>query len=181
VPEARLIRRRGGLLPTGPGWFVVNAREARWFHNEALGSFCKFEGSSGSGARFADFGINVNVQQPGQPGGLYHAEDAQEDFLVLSGECLLLVEGQERRLGPWDFFHCPAGTEHVLIGAGDGPCVYIAVGARGAGRGIRYPVSEHALRHGAGVAAETTSPRRAYRGQPPTRQGPYRASDLPDL
>lgn len=178
MKEARLIRRKGGLLPTGEGWFVVNARDARWFHSEALGSYCRFEGSSGSGARFLDFGINVNVLRPGQRSSMYHAEDAQEDFLILSGECLLVVEGEERTLGPWDFFHCPAGTEHVLVGAGKAPCLFIAVGARAGGRTISYPVSEVARRHGASVPAETTSPRSAYRHLPPMTQGPCREHDL---
>jgi uncharacterized cupin superfamily protein len=181
VPEARLIRRNHGLLPTGEGWFVVNAQEARWFHSSALGSYCKFEGSSGSGARFTQFGINVNVLQPGQPSSMYHAEDAQEGFLVLAGTCVLVVEGEERSLGPWDFFHCPPGTAHVLVGAGTERCVFIAVGSRGEGRTIRYPVAEVARRHGAAVGRETTSPRSAYRHLPPTTRGAYRKGDLPAI
>jgi uncharacterized cupin superfamily protein len=181
VPEARLIRRNQGLLPTGEGWFVVNAREARWFHSSALGFYCKFEGSSGSGARFTQFGINVNVLQPGQPSSMYHSEGAQEEFLVLAGECVLVVEEEERGLGPWDFFHCPAGTAHVLVGAGTEPCVFIAVGSRGEGRTIRYPVSEVARSHAAGVEREVASPRSAYRHLPPTTQGAYRKGDLPAI
>jgi uncharacterized cupin superfamily protein len=95
---------------------------------------------------------------------MYHGEDAQEDFLVLSGECLLLVEGQERRLKAWDFVHCPPMTEHIFIGAGDRPCLIVMIGARRKGRPIRYPVSEVALQHGAGVETETTEPREAYAG-----------------
>jgi uncharacterized cupin superfamily protein len=181
VPEARLIRRNQGLLPTGAGWFVVSAREARWYHSSALGSYCKFEGSSGSGARFTQVGININVLHPGQPSSMYHAEDAQEGFLVLSGECVLVVEGEERMLGRWDFFHCPAGTEHVLVGAGTEPCVFVAVGARRKGRAIRYAAAEVAQRHSAGVVRETTSPRSAYKHLPPTTQGPYRDLDLPTI
>jgi uncharacterized cupin superfamily protein len=181
VPEARLIRRNHGLLPTGKGWFVVNAQEARWFHSSALGSYCKFEGSSGSGARFTQFGVNVNVLQPREPSSMYHAEDAQEGFLVLAGQCVLVVEDEEHLLVPWDFFHCPAGTAHVLVGAGTKPCVFIAAGSRGEGRKIRYPVSEAARRHGASVGRETTSPRSAYRHLQPTTQGAYRKGDLPAI
>ena len=93
---------------------------------------------------------------------MYHAEGAQEDFLVLSGECLLIVEGEERLLRQWDFVHCPAWTEHVFVGAGDGPCVVLAVGGRTEGRGVRYVVNETALRHGAGVEEETSEPSVAY-------------------
>ncbi|HLW96374.1 MAG TPA: cupin domain-containing protein, partial [Solirubrobacteraceae bacterium] len=85
----------------------------------------------------------------------------QEDFFVLSGECLLLIEGEERKLKAWDFVHCPPGTDHIFIGAGDGPCVLFMVGARG-DDAIVYPRSELALRHEAGVEVETPSPNDAY-------------------
>ena len=64
---------------------------------------------------------------PGEPIGMYHWETDQEDFLVLSGEALLIVEGQERPLRQWDFVHCPPKTEHMIVGAGDGPCVVLAI------------------------------------------------------
>ena len=99
----------------------------------------------------------------------------------MSGECLLLVEGQERRLRAWDFVHCPPWTEHIFVGAGDGPCVFVGVGARNAGDGIRYPVSELALRHRAGATEEATSGKVAYAGQPETSPGPYPDGVLPDL
>ena len=100
--------------------------------------------------------------QPGQPNGLYHGEETQEDFLVLAGECLLLVEGEGRRLRAWDFFHSAPRTEHIFVGAGDEPCVILMAGTRKPGRPIWYPVSDLALRHGAGVETETNSPREAY-------------------
>ena len=31
VPEAQLEDTGTGLVPTNTGWFVLNAREARWF------------------------------------------------------------------------------------------------------------------------------------------------------
>ncbi len=105
-----------GLRPGGEGWFVVNAREMRWRDTGGLGAFCDFEGKR----RFPGLGINLNVLQPGQPMGLYHRESRQEDFLVLAGECLLIVDGEERELKTWDLFHSPPGTEHIIVGAGTG-------------------------------------------------------------
>lgn len=150
-----------GLRPGGEGWFVVNAREIRWRDTGPLGAFCDFEGKR----RFPELGINLNVLQPGQPMALYHRENRQEAFLVLAGDCLLIVEGEERQLKTWDFFHCPAQTEHVIVGAGEGPSIVLAVGARGRRRkGLVYPVSKAALKHGAGVGEETTKPAEAYSG-----------------
>jgi len=156
VPEAPLERTENGRAPAGVGWFVLNAREARW-QDSAFGAYTRFEGEP----RFERIGVNLNVLQPGQPSCMYHAEDEQEDFLVLSGECLLLVEGEERALSAWDFFHCPPRTEHVLVGAGEGPCLVLALGGR-TGGDIVYPRSEVALRHGAGVERETAEPAEAY-------------------
>lgn len=172
APEARIVRTDAGLVPKGEGWFVLNAREARWIHTDAFGSACTFEGD----VRFPELGINVGVLMPGQPACMYHGESAQEDFLVLSGECVLLVEGEERPLRAWDFVHCPPWTEHVIVGAGEGPCVVLAVGAR-LDDAVRYPVSELAQRHGAGVERETTAPGEAYARFPQAEHGP---SALPD-
>ena len=176
--KAKLVETESGLVPDGDGWFVVNTREARWGHTEEMGSWCTFEGD----ARFAEFGLNVAVIRPGQPSALYHAEDAQEDFLVLSGECLLVVEGEERPLAAWDFVHCPPWTEHIFVGAGEGPCVILMVGARHPDRdGLRYPANEVAQKHGAGVERETTSGREAYARFSPAEDGVYREGDLPDF
>jgi uncharacterized cupin superfamily protein len=159
VPEAEFEHTEHGLVPKGEGWFVVNAREARWWRSDELGDVVTFEGEDD--ARFRELGINVGILQPGQPACMYHGEGAQEDFLVLSGECVLILEGEERPLKAWDFVHCPPWTEHVIVGAGAGPSVVLAVGARGRD-GIVYPVNEAALRHGAGVEQETDDPREAY-------------------
>jgi uncharacterized cupin superfamily protein len=158
VPEASLERTEHGVRPAGEGWFVLNARDACWFEG-VMGSYGIFESDD---VRFDQVGIGVGILHPGEPNGMYHGEDAQEDFLVLSGECLLLVEGEERRLKAWDFVHCPPWTEHIFVGAGDGPCLVLGVGARRKGRGIHYPVNALALQHGAGVETETTDPREAY-------------------
>lgn len=159
VPEAPLERNEAGLYPAGEGWFVLNARDAQWFDSHELGLYTPFEGED---ARFAQLGLNIAILRPGEPSCMYHREEAQEDFLVLAGECLLIVEGEERSLRQWDFVHCPPWTEHVFVGAGGGPCVLLGVGARKQGRGLVYPVDDAALRHGAGVEVETSSPAEAY-------------------
>jgi uncharacterized cupin superfamily protein len=158
VLESEYEKAENGILPKGEGWFVVNAREAAWRDSD-FGAYTRFEGD----ARFPQIGINVSVLAPGQPSCMYHGEDEQEDFLVLAGECLLLVEGQERLLAAWDFVHCPAWTEHVFVGAGDGPCTLLAIGGRSDGDVI-YPEAEVAQRHGAGVEKTTTEPKEAYAG-----------------
>ena len=117
---------------------------------------------------------------PGQPNCYYHAEEGQEDFLVLSGECLLLIEGEQRQLKAWDFVHCPPWTEHVFVGTGEGPCVFLGLGARNAGEGLVYPVCELALRHGAGVSEETTTGEVAYAAVPKTTPGPHPEGLLAD-
>jgi uncharacterized cupin superfamily protein len=180
VPEAPMENAPGGKKPAGEGWFVVNAREAQWIHNEKFGASMTFEGSPrlGEPARFTQLGINIQVMWPGQPNGYYHSEEDQEDFLVLSGECLLLIQGEERRLKAWDFVHCPPRTEHVFVGSGDGPCVFVGVGARHADGGLLYPVSMLALRHGAGMTEEATSGEVAYAGTPETKPGPCPAGLL---
>jgi uncharacterized cupin superfamily protein len=176
VAEAPLRRDASGLVPAGPGWFVVNVRDAAWLANDALGARCVFESPD---ARFEELGIRVGVVWPGQPSTMYHAEESQEDFLVLAGECLLVVEEEERRLGAWDFVHCPPGTRHTFVGAGDGPCALLMVGRRDEGGGIRYPVSEAAGRHGAAVARETPSPNEAYAALPGWRLERPDLSGLP--
>jgi uncharacterized cupin superfamily protein len=159
VPEAPLEESPSGLAPAGEGWFVVNVRDATWVTTEALGSTAVFESPK---SWLPQLGINVRVLEPGEPNGLYHSESQQEAFLVLSGECRLLVEGEERLLRAWDFFSSPAGTEHIFIGAGDGPCVILMVGARTENEQLHYPVSELAARYGASAEEETSDPDQAY-------------------
>ena len=127
MEEARLERTEYGLGPASEGWFVVNVRDAEWETNEDGAAACMFESGAVS---FPEIGYRLAVLQPGTTVGFYHAESNQEDFLVLGGECVLLIEGEERRLKPWDFVHCPPGTKHVFVGAGDAPCVIFMTGAR---------------------------------------------------
>ena len=158
--EARMEETPSGLRPAGDGWFVVNVRDTAWVVHDAFGSGCVFENRDAGG--FPDLGINISVVQPGQPLCLYHEESAQEDFLILAGEALLLVNGEERPLQTWDFVHSPPGTKHIFLGAGDGPCVILMTGSRTADWRVHYPVSELAARYGAGAEAETSDPGQAY-------------------
>ena len=171
VPEAKLENG----VPRTEGWFVVNARDARWIHNE-LGGYCAFEGRGD--LRFPRVGINLNLLLPGKPMAMYHREEGEEGFVVLSGGCLLIVEGQKRPLRAGDFFHCSPWTEHVIVGAGEGTSVVLAVGSRGKD-GLVYPANETAVKHGAGVEVETTSPEEAYAAFSELKEGP--APDFPGM
>ncbi len=176
--EARLARAVPGLVPAGEGWFVVNAADAAWVVNPDFGARCSFE-ANGPALRenpgldqhlFQQLGFKLHVLEPGKPTGLYHAESEQEDFLVLSGECLLVIEEEERRLRAWDFVHCPPGTRHVFVGT-DEPCVILMTGARSEEGTILYPRAEAAARHGASVEVETSSPHEAYASHPHWQPG----------
>jgi uncharacterized cupin superfamily protein len=167
--EAGMERTDYGLAPATDGWFAVNVRDAAWVTNDKFGAACVLEGDAVS---FPQIGYTLAVLEPGQANGLYHREDDQEDFLVLSGECVAIIEGDERWLRAWDFVHCPPGTEHIFVGAGDGPCVIFMAGARAHRGGAIYARSEAALRHGAGVDAETADSREAYAPFPKWRPGP---------
>jgi uncharacterized cupin superfamily protein len=180
VPGAPLEETDAGLAAAGPGWFVLNARDARWSYREGRGAVLPFTGrwEEGDIADFPQVGVNLFVLPPGEPMSVYHGEDAQEDFLVLSGRCVLVVEGQERRLEAWDFVHCPPWTEHTIVGAGDVPCVVLAVGSRGADD-IRFPANAAALEHGASVERDTTDGSEAYARFPDGREARYRDGLLP--
>ena len=161
VEEARLEQLAAGLTPVTDGWFVVNVPEAAWVTNEALGAACIFEGDDVS---FPQLGFTIGVLQPGQSGGRYHREANQEDFLVLAGECLLLIEGEERALADVGLRPLPAAHRARASSARGRPVRDLHDG-RAQGwpeTGVVYPRSELALRHGAGVEAETTSSAEAY-------------------
>ena len=175
--EAPFRETTFGLVADVEGWFVLNARESRWRDYGPMGFNCSFEGKR----RFPQLGINVNVLPRGASLGLYHVEAHQEDFLVVSGECALVVEGEKRALQAWDFVHCPAGTAHMIVATGDEPAVVIAVGGRGGRTGLRYLVDPVARELGVSVEAEATKPAEAYAGyRRPTRTS-YRDGWLPDL
>jgi uncharacterized cupin superfamily protein len=159
IPEARIEETPAGRVACGRGWFVLSLVGARGFATEGHGVFCPFESPD---ARFEDVGINVHVLQPGERSALYHAESAQEGFLVLAGECIAIVEGQERHMRQWDYLHCPPGTYHITVGAGDGPCVILMVGTRSPDITTHYPVNELAARYGASPPHDTHTSKEAY-------------------
>jgi uncharacterized cupin superfamily protein len=179
IPESRLESTEHGLVPQGEGWFVLNAHDAVWRPSEGRGAYCIFEGEP----EFSQIGIHLVTLAPGEPMSMYHWEADQEDFLVLSGEALLIIEGAERPLRAWDFVHCPAEAKHTILGAGKGNCLVLAVGARDRSTGPdwgAYTVDEAAIRHGAGVEQETTKPDEAYARFPQRRPARYREGWLPE-
>jgi uncharacterized cupin superfamily protein len=152
-----------GRYVTSEGWFVHNLSDALAVRNEEKGgALYPLEPRE---SPFGDLGVNVRVLWPGDPNALYHAEGVQEGFLVLLGECTLIVEEEERPLRQWDYFHCPPDTRHVIVGAGDGPCAILMIGARPEVT-IRYPVSEVAAKYGASAAKATDDPDEAYADWP---------------
>jgi uncharacterized cupin superfamily protein len=181
VPEAPLEQTENGLVPAGDGWFVLNAREARWKRAEGRGAGLSFDGWPDG--VFPQVGINLFVLGPGESIGMYHWEADQEDFLVLYGEALLLIEGEERPLRQWDIVHCPPGTNHIVLGAGEGPCAILAIGAREhqdtPGWGA-YTVDGVARKHGVGVERETIEAEEAYAHLPAREPTRYRDDWLPN-
>jgi uncharacterized cupin superfamily protein len=160
MDEARLERTENGVVPSDDGWYVLNVREMAWESVEGGGTWCGF-------ASTPQLGIGVHVLNPGEAPGYYHAETNQEGFLVLAGECIAIVEGEERRMGPWDYLHCPPGTAHITVGAGDGPCAIMMVGTRSPDAVIDYIPEPAAAKHGWAVESATQSPREAYAERAP--------------
>jgi uncharacterized cupin superfamily protein len=174
VPEAELKRTDAGLVPQGEGWFVLSARDASWIRSEERGQDTDFEG----GQAWAALGFRIQIVAPGQR-GMYHGERGQEDFLVVSGACVLVIEGEERHLKAWDFVHCPPWTKHVFIGTGDAPCVIVMAGSRVGGFEVLYPVNEVAAKYGASVLEETSIPDEAYARWGPEVRSRYGEGWLP--
>lgn len=156
-------------VPQTAGWFVLNARDARWMHDE-LRAVCRFGGQGE--AHFDDLGVGLYWLQAGGSMALYHHEAGQEDFLVLRGTAVLVIEGQERPLRAWDLVHCPPRTPHTIVAGEDGPCLVLAVGARREKGSARYPVEPAAVRRGAGVTHEVAGASEAYAAFAPPRPGP---------
>ena len=180
VPESKLDKTEHGLAPAGGGWYVLNMRDAEWRHADGRGAVCIVSDDFEGWRREADqLGVNPFVLEPGEPMSIYHWEGDQEDFLVVSGEAVLIVEGEERQLRAWDFVHCPPKTKHVLVGAGSGPCLVIAVGAR-RHDALGFPADDVAKRHGAGVDEDTTDGDVAYANAAPRAPTAYRGGWLPE-
>ncbi len=161
MKEAEVKETETGKVVEGDGWFVLNLSEASWELNPDHGRWCRFESDE---VPFGQYAFNVHVVEPGQASARYHAESDQEGFLVLAGECLAIVEGEERPLRQWDYLHCPPWTEHIFVGAGDGPCAILMTGARSPDQSTHYPVNDVAARHGASVSEATDDPEEAYAG-----------------
>jgi quercetin dioxygenase-like cupin family protein len=177
-PEARIGETEHGIAAAGDGWFVLNAREARWKHEDGRGARLVFEGHT----EFPQVGASLFALSAGEAMGKYHHEADQEDFFVISGQALLIVEGRERQLRQWDFVHCPAGTDHMIVGAGDSPSAILAFGSREHQAGPAwgaYTVDETARRHGVGVERETADADAAYAGVPERTPTRYRTGWLP--
>jgi hypothetical protein len=68
----------------------------------------------------------------------------------------------------------------MIVGAGSGPSVVLAVGARGGRKGLVYPVEARALKHGVGAERETTKPQEAYASFPAFARCRYRPGWLPE-
>jgi len=179
VDEAKLEQTEHGLVPKGPGWYVVNAREVPWSAAAGRGAYSDLEGEP----EFEQYGVHLVTLAPGEAMAMYHWEADQEDFLVLAGEALLVIEGEERPLRRWDFVHCPPEASHVIVGAGDSQCLVLAMGARDRSVGPdwgAYSVDETAARHGASVEAETTEPKEAYAKVARRQPGRFREDWLPE-
>lgn len=138
--------------------FVINVADAPAVRRPHQATLIDLEPEAVS---WPDTGLNIQVMEPGQPNCRYHSEPVQEDFLVLHGECLVILEGEERRLRQWDFVHCPAGTEHVFVGAGDGRCAVLMIGSRRENL-AHYPVNAVAAKYDASVTEATDDPAQAY-------------------
>ena len=174
VPEAQLKQTELGLVPEGEGWFVLNARDVTWIRSEERGQDTDFEGRQ----EWSQLGFRIQVLGPGQR-GIYHGESGQEDFLVVSGECVLVIEGEERRLKQWDLVHCPPWTKHTFIGAGDGRCAIVMVGNRVGGFEVVYAVDEVAAKYDASVPEKTSKPDEAYKRFGPEERSAYEDGWLP--
>jgi len=169
--EARIEETATGLRPADDGWYILNLADVGWETVPGGGTWCLLESPA---APWKRLGFGVHILPPGEAPGFYHFENDQEGFLVLSGECIAIVEGQERRMGPWDYLHSPPGTAHITIGAGPGdePCAILMVGTRSPDHATHYPVEPAAARHGASVAVATDSGREAYADRPPIVPAP---------
>jgi uncharacterized cupin superfamily protein len=185
VPEAELEETEAGLVPSSTGWFVMNARDARWRDQPGRGHSLPLTGADEHEAEtfFPMLGMAIRVVNPGEPTDTYHWETEQEDFLVLAGGALLIVEGQERRLKQWDFVHCPPETRHAFVGAGDAPCVLLCASSRQFqkdGPWGFYCADETAARYNASSPEDTQDDALAYARFPPLEPARYRDGLLPN-
>jgi mannose-6-phosphate isomerase-like protein (cupin superfamily) len=166
VHEAEIEETREGRVVRNDGWFILNLREMAWETVPGFGSWCSFD-SPNKDPDEPGIGVHVHVLMPGEPNGYYHAEAAQEGFLVLSGECTAVVEGQERVMRQWDYLHSPPGTAHITVGAGTGPCAILMFGSPDPSRKVEWIADQVAARYEASVSRTTGCAREAYEDAPP--------------
>jgi quercetin dioxygenase-like cupin family protein len=165
VREAHIETTPEGEVPRDGGWFILNLGEMAWETVPGFGVWNDFDGPAHD-ARTPGIGVHVHVLQPGEAPGYYHAEEAQEGFIVLSGECIAIVEGHERRMRQWDYLHSPPGTEHITLGAGDAPCSILMFGSPDPSRKVEWIANETAAGYGVSVAKTTSRATEAYGDQP---------------
>jgi uncharacterized cupin superfamily protein len=158
--EAEIERTPEGQVPAGDGWFILNLGEMAWEAADGFGVWCDFNGPE-------QVGVHLHVLGPGESNGYYHAEAAQEGFLVLSGECLAIVEGEERRMRRWDYLRSPPGTAHITVGAGQEGCAILMFGSPDPSRKVEWIADEVAARHGVSVARTTSVDTEVYGELPP--------------
>jgi uncharacterized cupin superfamily protein len=182
IPEAKLQQTEHGLVPAGNGWYVLALREAEWRHAEGRGAVGVVVDDFEGARRRVQVAVNPFVLMPGEPMAVYHWEADEENFLVVAGEAVLVIEGEERPLRTWDFVHCPPRTKHVVVGAGDGPCVVVAIGSRQHSEepgSLGFSADAAAARHDASVEHDTLDPGVAYDPLPPRRPTQFRDGWLP--
>jgi uncharacterized cupin superfamily protein len=167
------------MVSTGrpEAWYVRSVRDSNWWDRGPRGFGAKLVEDQG-----AKVGVNLFVLSPGQPMSMYHWEADQEGFLVLSGEAVLIVEDEELTLRRWDYFHCPPGVPHTIVGAGDGSSTIFALGARidsGNEDGGAFPYSEVAMKHNASAEQETNDTQVAYARFPERKPAEFWEDWLP--
>src|SRR3954463_8609476 len=166
MDEAEIQQTPEGQVPVDGGWFILNLGEMAWETVPGFGIWCDFDGPEHESSTLR-VGVHVHVLKPGEANGYYHAEAAQEGFLVLSGECIAIVEGQERRMRRWDYLHSPPGTAHITVGAGAQPCAILMFGSPDPSRKVEWIADEVAAKHGVGVAHTPSGSPDLYGDVPP--------------
>jgi uncharacterized cupin superfamily protein len=167
--HARMETTATGQRPAEQGWYILNLAQMCWNGFPGGGAWTTFE----SGPEESDrLGIGVHILWPGDSPGYYHTEEDLEGFLVLSGECVAIVEGEEYRMRAWDYLHSPPGTAHITVGAGTEPCAILMYGTRTKGAAIRYLPDPVAARYGHSVQRESGSPQEVYADRPPIEDLP---------
>lgn len=167
--KAQIETTPEGQVPVDGGWFVLNLGELAWEAAPGFGTWRDFN-PPGADPDAPGIGVHVHVFQPGESNGYYHAEDAQEGFLVLSGECVAVIEGAEHRMRQWDYFHSPPGTAHITVGAGDGPCAILMFGSPDPRRPVTWIANDTAAKYGASVARTTNRDTEVYGDLPPVQR-----------